>query len=99
MKQYITEKQLNELSDIDRDKLFYWYRNIDSCDYNRVNPLLSIGQMIEFLTENQFDVPIFKIERIPEEYCVEYSKNYEDFCSYIETELCDALWEAVKEAL
>jgi hypothetical protein len=59
MKQIITEEQLNELTEIGRKKLMQWWdrhyrlREIP-LTYFRYGgvPLLSIGQMIEFLEEH-----------------------------------------------
>ena len=60
MKQHITIEQLNELNKKQREKLLEWYDNLEgdekciSCGIYLTNqpPLLSIGQMIEFLVEN-----------------------------------------------
>jgi len=56
MKQHITKVQLNELSGKGKVRLFKWItekgyaRNLDV----EPNPLLSIGQMIEFLVDSDY---------------------------------------------
>jgi len=119
MKQHITTEQLNELSEERLGMLsvdsFKWGSGI-SC------PLLSIGQMIEFL-ESAY--PKHQVTKRPMEREVEKSK-FTRIDKYDESwhegsiwkfmkptgkpldgwvvigegkELCDALWEAVKEVL
>ena len=99
MKQQITDKQLNELSEKGAIKLREWshskYANDDK-DYPNWNnfdkenkygllPLLSIGQMIEFLDENRD---------------LEIEAGFEKGILWWKSEeLCDALWEDTKEAL
>ena len=104
MKQHITLSQLNELSEKGKEKLRKWWKpeEGDMCvtntgyevfigehvDYERFQafmadlPLLSIGQMIEFLEVHGNDC-----------YTVF------DIWWHMKMELCDALWEAVKEVL
>jgi hypothetical protein len=86
MKQHITTKQLNELSERGMEKLILW--TVDDRDYNS---RLSIGQMIEFLKYygklkqiHNTDVGMTRIEWKAEPQ---------------PTSICDALWEAVKEVL
>lgn len=105
MKQHVTIEQLNELSQSAREKLRKY--KLDSWaeplhDARKTGPhagkiyyaqipteeyLLSIGQMIEFLGEDWwfdlFDIPDTEGAVI---------KTYDG-------ELCDALWETVKEVL
>jgi hypothetical protein len=96
MKQNITTKQLNELSEKGKDKLITWMMN---CGYVTVEvnleediPLLSIGQMIEFLDEQFVELhqtsSFWGVRLKKNKYVVEKPK-----------ELCDALWQAVKEVL
>lgn len=81
-------------------------------------PLLSIGQMIEFLDD---DLDSIEYEKMPDEYYgnLEYPRYEVSICNhekhiictecgkdktgcykfYSNIELCDALWEAVKEVL
>lgn len=119
MKQHIEVTQSNELGDKAKERLRGWWRPqvgdfwnddgyercVDS-DYKQGiydNPLLSIGQMIEFLDENkeEFDV-IYKTrnewgvgsyER--DGYNGDFIYSFVEYCD----ELCDALWEAVKDTL
>ena len=100
MKQHITVEQLNQLSEKGKEKLREWWeKDIVEVDESKKQPemicfgykdlpLLSIGQMIEFLIENN------KLEG--EEYGRPALPTYNhDWEKYI----CDDLWEAVKEAL
>ena len=85
MKQHITVKQLDELEE--KEKLEKWCfrkRYFNSRIPERlVMPLLSIGQMIEFLYEHKYDY------------------GDVDFLTFDDStpDICDALWEAVKEVL
>ncbi len=97
MKQNITAEQLNELDDTAYWKLFKWYmaryylealprtNTRKSYTERSAMPLLSIGQMIEFLDEDEFGVR----HAGDGWWCNGYKKN----------ELCDALWEACVEIL
>lgn len=111
MKQNITSEQLNELSEKGKDRLSEWWtshyygkelpENVECsaydteayissplCEYG-VEPLLSIGQMIEFLSDHDRDWH-YEIEQ--------WGLN--DVCEMPDVEeLCDSLWEAVKEVL
>jgi len=110
MKQHITPDQLNELSEeakkrlrewcnekhwADLDQQKYWLSTYDlGPDIERlfVNhgplPLLSIGQMIEFLG-------------VPPILCWIEREGWNIGFTVVEnkSDLCDALWEAVKEVL
>lgn len=132
MKQHITPKQLNELSEKGKEKLRKWWKpkegdwfiskdagydivrtwpyiddknRIESSEWDGIGgyndfyledclPLLSIGQMIEFLgTELSITIGQEK-----EGYSIGISRP--DSYAYIPTkELADALWEACKEIL
>lgn len=103
MKQHISKEQIKELSDKGKERLREWviksnlsrddskfiYYKFSNDTYGYL-PLLSIGQMIEFLGE---DIHFIRREetgwRLDTKYC-----EYEDY-----EELCDALWEAVKQVL
>lgn len=106
MKQTITEEQLNELTDKQAQAIDDWYGDdeIDgTVDYGRYKykrlrgsvklPLLSIGQMIEYLEDQEFF----------ESNCIQVSTNPIQTEKYIEwsfeESLCDKLWQAVKESL
>ena len=119
MKQHISPKQLDELSEKGKRKLNKWYKkyewetipgSTDGDGYSEgvyLEPLLSIGQMIEFLDEHRIvdlhiyaDFPAankdvtFKVEN-------KGIKKPNDGIG-IHTKvgfLCDALWEAVKQVL
>jgi len=99
MKQHITEKQLNELSEKGRIRYASWCdprdglnwpagRRKDGTPFKFKLPLLTIGQLIEFLREKitvtiYMDILILGVHDKQIKY----------------TELCDALWQAVKEVL
>ena len=104
MKQHITEEQLRELSKEQLSKLEDWVNrdpitkkviskkyqwNISGLDF-------SIGQMIEFLHEH--------VEGLSIMYPYENEQDSRvrvGFLNHliIKDDLCDALWEAVKETL
>ena len=104
MKQHIIEGQLRELSDSQKMSLLKFVRREDDYQvkYGKVKswpeidgknggaiylPLLSIGQMLEFLIGNDW------------EYYFELNKKRVGIEFKWDGELCDALWEAVKEVL
>ena len=107
MKQNITSKQLNELSDKGKKTIRKWADDkvgiFDDYVLGRKPsewlPLLSIGQMIEFLDGHQEDIdddmmtlgfPWFRV----------YSSNgAETLGIKWKGELVDALWKACKEVL
>ena len=116
MKQHITVKQLNELSNIQgKKKLRKWwkpkagdkilmyedqvkvllegYLPMEKEKHNLL-PLLSIGQMIEFLDEKDDYFRSWYTKGIS-------TKEYKDrnFSWKYKEEICDKLWEAVKEML
>ena len=86
-----------------------WGRTPDYFYVDRVRPkhtlpLLSIGEMIEFLDENYKDIRINhdkNIEGFAWQFCHYYQDIRERGYRYHnrKPELCDALWEAVKEVL
>lgn len=98
MKQHITPKQLNELSNKGIERLRKWWikKGFEHPTHNDpkvyvlglIQPLLSIGQMLEFL--GGFPSLMFWVER---------QGWHIDSKFYKKTELCDALFEAVKEGL
>lgn len=111
MKQHITTEQLNGLSEKGRNKLWKWLKpNIAKVDINGkekfipldVSPLLSIGQMIEFLESNKKYV---RCEQWvgDENHSWRVGLNWQNAHLYdyvVEKPvLCDALWQAVKEVL
>ena len=94
MKQFITVEQLNELSKKSFNKLYNWARNKGYSSEKAIRfsldgkPLLSIGQMIEFLSTDRKNIDLC----FPNEFFI----NEERF----ETRyLCDALWKTIKEVL
>jgi len=97
MKQHITIKQLYELNDKAGKRLLKWCsKNASGLFGGYVTtklgmfPILSIGQMIEFLGDNLKCVEEFSTNPT----VVLYGGRI-----FEKKELCDALWEAVKKIL
>ena len=112
MKQNISAEQLNELSNGGGEKLRKWWKprwgdlykskygehvievegqgnpalSGTEDDYGDDLPLLSIGQMIEFLGDDWY-------------FEVFTANDIGDVLKSYDGELCDSLWEAVKEVL
>lgn len=93
MKQHITEEQWNEIAEKQKDILLEWlkekkYGVVDTQKmknvYGDIEQELNIGQMIEFLDDGSLE---FK-DRDAKVIVWEWNK-----------ELCDELWERVKEIL
>lgn len=93
MKQHITKEQLDEL----KDKTAIYRAFVKDKEHGY---LLSIGQMIEFLDEHEnIKGMYFGSGSIGWEWENEES-NLDMFrTNKFPNELCDALWEAVKEVL
>lgn len=97
MKQHITKDELYEASNEAIDKLAEWGRKKGYIGKDEQHFFLTIGQMIEFLGHrlvdidfgNDFDGPI--VDMITDKI----DKKGE----FQAKELCDGLWEAVKEVL
>lgn len=71
------------------------------CDYPECqfqDPLLSIGQMIEFLGDDYYKI-IANDWRNDSFIGIEWGTGIDDFKSPKPEELCDILWQAVKERL
>ncbi len=108
MKQYIKTEQIQELSPSAKNILTKWwygkryqYNDFDADGDEIREPLMSIGQMIEFLDEHGIKEIKFK-KMLSGSYRVMIWKDSEDMFNGeqgSEIELCDALWEAVKEVL
>lgn len=98
MKQHITSEQKNELSDKQRKILEDWtFDNIIRTQKSFI-PLLSIGQMIEFLDEGVSRERLIIVSHFDSDHGMSYriicyGKEHE------REELCDALWEATKQQL
>lgn len=107
MKQQITPEQIRELSETGKEKLIEWEKNhTGSWHYSRINNILvprpNIGQMIEFLDENNkrfnFHLNIYHREKSIGKGFWKILINEEEFYG-VEMELCDTLWLATKEEL
>lgn len=106
MKQHITTKQLNEISikaRIELSKRFNPTKTIENLEGGQIVtyvPLLSMGQLIEFLDKNKKWKMFLSINHYLNGWGITDGENQgEKVLYYDEKELCDALWEAVKEAL
>lgn len=112
MKQYITESQLNELSEKAQWKLHnYKFLSSRSLSTKGITlPILSIGEIIEFLDKQKvfyntsFPSPCHSVKHISKEdgkwglaTYYDYEGHWQDKKGF--KELVDALWEAVKEIL
>lgn len=110
MKQHITEEQLKELTDLQRQALLNyteekgWYPQftrptlmLHTFD-KYLSDCIGIGQMIEFLDEHNCDVHTCR--ELPENarYMRKKHHDYTQVWSNPK-DLCDALWEACKEML
>ena len=101
MKQHITIEQLNELTEDKLDKLTLWMIHNDY--YNNDGICFNIGQMIEFLDE-QGKLTINKGQGMNgDDSLVDYYTVVFGHKSLLKAKdidnLCDALWEVVKEQL
>ncbi len=97
MKQHITIEQLNELSKKGKRKFSSWCQK--KFDLNKDEAKrLSIGEMIEFLSEQKVYSNDFK-EQVKVNRLVCDRTNSKIHIGWNDIELCDALWKAVKEVL
>ena len=108
MKQEITIQQLNELSDKGKDQLKKWYsKRYDKValfgetfpDKQLINPLLSIGQMIEFLREKVNGDWKHKPLSVLGEEVYPFNGILADNFTLDINLTCDNLWLAVKKVL
>jgi hypothetical protein len=101
IKQHITIDQLNKLSEEQFNKLkqFFFPKAKESPIFlysTKTQLLLSIGEMIEFLYERDY---LSKIES-PKNWIEEGQWTVWDGIAFNDgDELCDVLWESVKEIL
>lgn len=95
MKQYIPRIIVNsELTDVQRSTLKHSLESFKGWDGSFIRyPGLSVGQMIEFLGIN-----IDEIDNEGTNWKIITDRHYNP-TFYKKIELCDALWEAVKEIL
>lgn len=118
MKQHITEKQYTSLSKKAQQALEEWtiekgyamtgdlygYQFEPDDDGKRwaAYPCLSIGQLIEFLTDKKQDIHIERFHGGKKHYFWSLATCYDEkwkFEGKDHKELCDILWEAVKKEL
>ena len=102
MKQYITQKQWNELTHKQAELLVkwqgdrsYWNPEIDKilATINKEMTTISIGQMMEFLGDD-----LASIEHIDDDYYVNIGRP-EQYETSVDKEPINALWKAVKKKL
>lgn len=126
MKQRITAKQLQELTEEQKQKLREWWKpqcydiyydtifddfgialtdeqgNISGCVAERKEsllPLLSIGQMLEFLESYNKILTLSNFKEFKfKEWCITTGLGKEPW-QISSSELCDTLWETVKRLL
>jgi hypothetical protein len=116
MKQRITVKELEKLTDAQKGILRDWWKpsegdfvtgdgqdgaymcmgqlEVDNLIKENVLPLLSIGQMIQFIQEHK---PLLK--GISKNRFNQWFVNIDNGMLGYKDELCDALWEATKQLL
>jgi len=109
MKQHITVEQFLELTSKQKKNYRKYFKpqskiietdmggnlTIRSISIRGIHlPLISISQMIEFLDEKHFQNWSYIIKRYIDKWEVKINDN-----EFINDELCDALWEAIKELL
>lgn len=110
MKQHITIEQLNELSEKGKERLREWWNKTQTTKdgekwENGISNIvcLSIGQMLEFLDESGhtfYSINTQENNGKREFFMISYKKSsIKQALNGHRTELCDALWEAVKEIL
>lgn len=107
MKQYINQKQFNNLPNKAQESLRQWtvekgYAvNGLAEDGGYGYPRLSIGQLIEFLAERKKDIHIERFDGGKRHSYWNISTCYEEEWKFgrEQKELCDVLWEAVKMEL
>lgn len=98
MKQHITKSDLEMLNEGGKARLKTWCisKSPDNKAYDESQ--LSIGQMIEFLNNNNYDVHTCKKLEDNARYVRRFNHNYGQVWA-VREHFCDALWEAVKEVL
>lgn len=106
MKQKITTKQISELSFAGENNLHNWaYRHgyrkriVEKGTFSFCLPLLTIGQMIEFMDDQgNFGYSKQFVGSGNTLYWVIREKNKKEN-KFKSVELCDTLWKAVKQVL
>lgn len=99
MKQFITVAQAEKDLGKHYEEMIEWieehgYRDYSEKGYKPDRPFMTIGQMIEFLLEYN---PQIQFDFDKDKWNIEFPDNGDLF--YSSAELCDALWEHVKEVL
>ena len=99
MKQEITKEQFNELSGQAQERLLQWVQE------KHYDPFLTMGQLLEFLDEyrqHRYGIDPVATDDMSHGWMVKvYAPDVQKGFWYgtANQELCDALWEAVKEVV
>jgi hypothetical protein len=96
MKQHITKEQLWELVGKQDEVLHAWCEKKGYCNKTESIPLLTIGQMIEFLGEDLYSI-VF--HNSADTFYYQVSLRGLSFIYNGTSELVNALWEATKHKL
>lgn len=111
MKQHISLSDLNQLSDKGKERLWEWDLKTKTIEANKFGaiytqwrtdenlPLLSIGQLIQFLDEHEFFVDFVLKQFHPQNCWVVRYMWFDKEKEFVAEELCDSLWMAVKDIL
>ena len=98
MKKKIGFEQLTELNEGQKEQLVKWWNTKNN---NTEVPLLTIGDMLELLLDYNYAGSSFSLnigqEKGLSAVCTDIVDNHAP--DYQAQELCDALWEAVKQAI
>lgn len=103
MKRQITKEQLNQLTKEEKIKLTNWCNEKDYSWYTTDGvyelgaPLLSIGQMFEFLDEYIEFLDEYEEEKTIITLVTRARVTCFGGMDFEDVELCDAIWQAVKE--
>jgi len=97
MKQYLTKKQLQELSETDRKHFSTWLSQKEYLFEITSGKQFNIGLLIDFLKDKKFNPTISYGEGV---WCVDNSTVADGTVWYVnKRELINSLWEAVKHVL
>jgi hypothetical protein len=98
-----TVEEEADIEEFDEDDFTFEYERPDMYNKGDCLPMLNIGQMLEILNKCKYGKGDFYVNYREETDSYSVGKNIEGYIDigvdYIEEELCDALWEAVKEVL
>lgn len=98
MKKKIGFEQLIELNEGQKEQLVKWWNTKNN---NTEVPLLTIGDMLELLLDYNYAGSSFSLNIDQEKGLSTINTDFVDnhMFAYQAQELCDALWEAVKQVI